>query len=131
MVHAPPEWAPDGARLVYRRVDTQSDIAIVDVGSQAAIRLTADAVLDTDPTWAPDGRSVDFTSARGGGMNLWRLPLAASGMPAGPPQQLTTGAGDDIQPAGRTGRPGGVRGPGHQFRPLAAAGIGDDGRAHR
>ncbi|MGH7631256.1 MAG: protein kinase domain-containing protein [Gemmatimonadales bacterium] len=100
VVHTQPKWSPDGTRLLYRRVEkTQSDIALVDVGSQAAARLTADAVLDTDPTWSPDGRSVYFTSARGGGMNLWRLPLSEPGRPAGPPQQLTTGAGDDIQPA--------------------------------
>ncbi len=100
IVHAQPRWSPDGTRLVYRRAEkTRSDIAVVDVGSHTSSRLTADPDLDTDPTWSPDGRGVYFASARGGGLNIWRLSLAASGGPAGPPQQLTTGAGDDIQPA--------------------------------
>jgi TolB protein len=50
-----------------------------------------------DPVWAPDARHIYFTSSRGGGFNLWRIGVGAA-RPTSPPEQLTTGAGDDIEP---------------------------------
>jgi Tol biopolymer transport system component len=51
-----------------------------------------------DPVWAADGSHIYFASSRGGGLNLWRIRVTAAGLAAGSPEQLTTGAGDDIQP---------------------------------
>ena len=100
VVHAGARWSPDGARLVFRRIErTKWDVAVADLRSSSLIRLTDDIVTDMDPAWAPDGGSVYFASARGGGLNLWRMPVTTSGAAAGPAEQLTTGAGDDVQPA--------------------------------
>lgn len=100
VVHAGPRWSPDGSHLVFRRMEsTKWDIATVDPASSGVVRLTNDIVPDLDPVWAPDGRHVYFASARGGGLNLWRLPVEGRGVPGGPAEQLTTGAGDDLQPA--------------------------------
>ena len=95
VVHTGARWSPDGSRLAFRRVENiNSDIVAVDVASQALTRVTHDNAIDMDPVWAPDARHIYFTSSRGGGLNLWRAGIGASL----PVEQLTTGAGDDIQP---------------------------------
>lgn len=97
VVHTEPRWSPDGSRLVFRRIEKlKSDIAVVVPATQAVTRLTDDYVFDVYPTWAPDGRAVVFSSSRGGGVNLWRARLGANGEAVGL-EQLTTGAGDDVQ----------------------------------
>jgi Tol biopolymer transport system component len=98
VVHTQPRWSPDGSKLVFRRIEKlKSDIAVADAATQAVTRITDDYVFDLDPTWSPDGRSIYFSSSRGGGLNLWRVPVGPTGAPAGPAEQLTTGAGEDVQ----------------------------------
>ncbi len=100
VVHAQPRWSPDGSKLLFRRIEKlKSDIAVADVRTRAVTRVTDDYVFDDDPTWAPDGRAVYFSSSRGGGVNLWRIRLGADGAPDALGEQLTTGAGDDVQAA--------------------------------
>lgn len=100
VVHTEPCWSPDGWRIAFRRIEkTESDILIVDLRTQQVTRVTDDHALAMDPAWSADGRHVYFASSRGGGVNLWRAPLDATSRPVGPPQQMTTGAGDDIMPA--------------------------------
>ncbi|MGH7579926.1 MAG: protein kinase domain-containing protein [Gemmatimonadales bacterium] len=99
VVHTQARWSPDGSKLVFRRIEKlQSDIAVAEPGSQTIVRVTDDYIFDLDPAWAPDGRAIYFSSSRGGGVNLWRVPVSPEGAPAGPAEQLTTGAGDDVQP---------------------------------
>jgi eukaryotic-like serine/threonine-protein kinase len=99
VIHSGPRWSPDGRKVVFRRVETiKSDIVILDLASQAMTPVTNDNILDMDPVWAPDNRHIYFTSSRGGGLNLWRVGLTGSGLPMGQPEQLTTGAGDDVGP---------------------------------
>jgi Tol biopolymer transport system component len=100
VIHARARWSPDGRRLVFRRQDKSSaDVATAEAGAGTIVRLTADNMLDLDPAWSPDGRRIYLTSNRGGGLNLWRIPVAPDGRAAGPAEQVTTGAGDDVEAA--------------------------------
>lgn len=98
--HILPRWSSDGQALVFQNIEkTKLDIRVVDIATGKISSITDDVVSDADPIWMPSGRSVVFTSPRGGGWNLWSIPVDSHGERTGTPQQLTTGAGRDIQPA--------------------------------
>ena len=100
VAHTMPSWSPDGTRIVFQSMEnTKFDLRVVTLASGETTNLTDDAFLDTAPAWSPSGKSIYFTSDRGGGLNIWRLGVDPLGRAAGPPAQLTTGAGQDIQPA--------------------------------
>ena len=97
VVHTQPRWSPDGSRLVFRRIEKlKSDIAVAtrDAGGHPGHRrLRRRPGSDMDPRRT---RRSCFSSSRGGGLNLWRVPVGPTGAQNGP-EQLTTGAGEDVQ----------------------------------
>lgn len=98
--HILPRWSPDGRLLVFQNIEKNKlDIRAVDVASGRIAKITDDLVRDADPVWLPSGNDVLFSSARGGGWNLWRVTMNADGTPASAPRQVTTGAGQDLQAA--------------------------------
>jgi len=100
VTHTAPKWSPDGSRLVFRSTqNTKSDVMVVHVETQRATWITDDNIVDLDPVWSRSDAQVLFSSYRGGALNIWRIGVDSDGHATGPPQQLTTGAGDDLQTA--------------------------------
>jgi Tol biopolymer transport system component/serine/threonine protein kinase len=96
--HLRPRWSPDGNRIVFQNVArTQFDIRALDMATRELTWISRDQVMDLTPTWCPTGRFIYFSSYRSGGINVWRVPLDAGGSPAGTRQQVTTGAGQDVE----------------------------------
>jgi TolB protein len=54
--------------------DGNSEIYVIDLAKKKARRLTRHWAIDTEPVWDPDGRSVIFTSDRGGRPQIYRIP---------------------------------------------------------
>ena len=98
--HVRPRWSPDGTKIVFQSIErTKFDVRVVDLASGRSFWVTNDAVQDLNPVWSPSGRFIYFSSYRGGGINIWRVPMAPEGTPTGLAQQLTNGAGQDVEVA--------------------------------
>ena len=61
-------------------------------------RITAGPAWDREPAWTRDGRSLVFSSNRGGSFDLWQVDLADTGA-AATPNRIAGGADDEGEPA--------------------------------
>jgi serine/threonine-protein kinase len=96
-----PRWSPDGAWIAYtvsvpestaRRIGGGSAMRVARVRDGTS-RVVGDAGSpDETPIWMPDGRSLLFVSERGGGRDVYWLPLRGDGSAAGEAERVTTGA---------------------------------------
>jgi eukaryotic-like serine/threonine-protein kinase len=67
-----PSLSRDGQRVVlYRGVDGNTDVWLLDTKRGVLSRFTTDAADDVVPVWSPDGRRVVFSSNRTGVHNLY------------------------------------------------------------
>lgn len=89
-----------GTRVVWARAEQgapfyqPADLWLAELATGKARQLTTDRRRNAYPTFAPDGKSVVFSSARSGGVvNLWELSLES-----GRAVQLTFGDGNDLLP---------------------------------
>ncbi len=63
--------SPDGRRIVFALL---GDLYLMPIEGGSARRLTTGPAWDVQPRFSPDGTEIAFTSDRGGGNNLWRMP---------------------------------------------------------
>src|SRR5215203_6718028 len=80
-----PRPSPDGRQIAYvvRTTDFAAnrgrfDLWLVGVDGSGATQLTAHEAADTDPRWAPDGKSLYFLSSRSGSSQIWRMAVPGS-----------------------------------------------------
>ena len=73
-----PRWSPVDDRLAFvGRADANWDVYVRSADGLGLARLTDDPSLDTQPTWAADGRSIVFLSDRGNRWDLFRVRTEA------------------------------------------------------
>jgi len=100
VAHLAPIWSPDGKKIVFQNLArTKFDIRVVDLDSKQMNWITNDFRINIRPSWSPSGRFIYFSSDRSGGINIWRVPVKADGTLNGSLQQVTTGAGQDVEVA--------------------------------
>jgi eukaryotic-like serine/threonine-protein kinase len=89
-----PVFSPNGKRVLFwglKGRGGQRDLYSIAVSGdeKSIVAVMDDVALDWNGIWAPDGKSVIFSSDRGGTMNLWRMPVdQESGRALGEPQPL-------------------------------------------
>ena len=73
--------APDGREIVF---DLLGDLYTLPIAGGEAKAVTSGVAWDEQPRYSPDGKSIAFTSDRGGGDNIWTIDRDGSD-----PKQVT------------------------------------------
>ena len=68
--------SPDGREIIF---DLLGDLYRLPIEGGEAVALTSGFPWDMHPRYSPDGKSVSFTSDRGGGDNIWVMSLDEEG----------------------------------------------------
>ena len=78
--YSSPAISPDGSRVaVAVGAAPSQDIWILDVAGGASTRFTSDPGREDFPAWSPDGKTIAFSSERGGKLDLYAKPADGSG----------------------------------------------------
>ncbi|MBI3490879.1 MAG: PD40 domain-containing protein, partial [Acidobacteria bacterium] len=84
-----PAVSPDGTQVAFAAL---GDLWVMPIGGTAR-RLMTDPAVDTEPAWSPDGKSLAYSSDRGGSMNIWIRDLQS-----GADRQVTRGTAAAMTP---------------------------------
>jgi Tol biopolymer transport system component len=56
-------WSPDNSKIAFLSIkDSNSEIYMINEDGTNMVRLTSNAVADTDPAWSPDSNKIAFCS---------------------------------------------------------------------
>lgn len=92
-----PALSPDGRQVVFRALN---DLYLLDIGRGPARPLTNDTFAKVDPAWSPDGKTLAYSTDKGGSLDIWLRDLAS-----GRTRQLTHFEGAAVSSAwSRDGR---------------------------
>jgi TolB protein len=69
----PGDWSPDGSAIVFSREGANADVYRVRPDGTGLRRLTRGPADDYACCFAPDGRSIAFTSNRSGHQQVWTM----------------------------------------------------------
>jgi Tol biopolymer transport system component len=96
LTDANPAFSPDGLWIAFFHAEAgpKGDLWVISSGGGDPRRLTFDVQEGGAPAWTSDSRWIVFSSARSGSLTLWRVPFRG-----GKAEPVTTGAGDDHDPA--------------------------------
>ena len=74
-INGAPAYSPDGKKLALTLGGSggNPDIYVLELQTQNLIRITDDPSIDTEAAWAPDGKSLYFTSDRAGSPQIYRI----------------------------------------------------------
>lgn len=91
-----PVFSPDGRWVAFVRAieGAVRDIYMMPAGGGVIRQVTHDRRIVDSLTWAADGKSILFSSDRGGKYALWKVALRG-----GEPERLPVGAEDAFSPA--------------------------------
>ena len=70
------------------------DIYILELATQELTRITDDPAIDTEPEWAPDGRTLYFTSDRAGSPQIYQTAVTGGAHP----KRITFGGNYNARP---------------------------------
>jgi hypothetical protein len=106
-----PRWSPDGTRVAVTRWEAGGrwEIGILHLeatpGTPLFVAVDGGRTPSDGAAWAPDGRSLVWSSERSGVPNLYTVSLDATGTPTGGVRQLsdlvTAGVFPSVTPDGR------------------------------
>src|SRR5207237_5637352 len=73
-----PRFSANGYQIVYTHTDLDgnADIWKLDIRNGSAERVTDADEIDMTADWSPDGRSIAFSSGRGGAISIWTIPAS-------------------------------------------------------
>lgn len=64
--------SPDGKSIVFSML---GDLYLLPINGGKARRISSGAAWDVQPSFSPNGKELAYTSDRGGGNNIWRMPV--------------------------------------------------------